>query len=64
MGVFDQMSVSGLICPPDNPTGGTEQAIAVALKALRDHPENWHKAPVFLIGQSFKDAFPCGKGRE
>ena len=64
IGVFDTMSVSGLICPPPNPSGLTEQAIAVALKFLNDHPEQWHRPPVHLVGESFKAAFPCGKGRE
>ena len=40
------------------------QAIVIALKSLQDHPESWHEAPVYLIGESFKAAFPCGKGRE
>jgi hypothetical protein len=60
LGVYDQMSFSRLICPPSNPNGGTAQAVAVALKFLNDHPEQWHLAPFFLIGQSFKSAFPCG----
>jgi hypothetical protein len=64
LGVFDQMSLSRLICPPDNPTGGSAQAVAVALKFLNEHPERWHLAPVYLVGQSFKAAFPCGAGRD
>jgi len=60
LGVYDQMSFSRLICPPSNPSGGTAQAVAVALKFLNDHPEQWHLAPVFLIEKSFKTAFPCG----
>ena len=63
LGIFDQMSSSGLICPPESPLLGAE-AIVIALKSLQDHPENWHEAPVYLIGESFKAAFPCGKGRE
>jgi hypothetical protein len=59
LGVFDQMSFSGAICPPNNPDGLGAQAVAVALKYLNDHPKDWHLAPVFLIGQSFKTAFPC-----
>jgi hypothetical protein len=64
IGVFDQMSLSRVICPPINSDGITAQAVAVALKALNDHPENWHLAPVFIIGQSFKTAFACGKDRD
>ena len=60
LGVFDQMSVSRLICPPNNLGGGTAQAVAVALKYLKDHPEKWDQHPVFLIGESFVAAFPCG----
>jgi hypothetical protein len=63
VGVFDQMSFSRLICPPRNPNGGTAQAVAVALKFLNEHPEQWHLAPAFLVGQSFKAAFPCGAGQ-
>jgi hypothetical protein len=59
LGVFDQMAFSRLICPPDNATGLTAQAVAVAMKFLNDHPERWDRHPVFLIGQSFKAAFPC-----
>src|SRR6266403_345997 len=44
MGVYDQMSLARLICPPRNPNGGTGQAIAVALKFLNEHPEQWHLA--------------------
>ena len=64
VGVYDQMSLSRLICPPRNPNGGTGQAIAVALKFLNEHPEQWHLAPVYLVGQSFKAAFPCGAGQD
>ena len=64
VGVYDQMSLSRLICPPRNPNGGTGQAVAVALKFLNEHPEQWHLAPVYLVGQSFKAAFPCGAGRD
>ena len=60
MGVFDQMVLSHLICPASNPSGLTAQAVAVALKFLNDHPEKWALAPAFLIGESFKAAFPCG----
>lgn len=64
LGVFDQMSLSRLICPPDNPSGGSAQAVAVALKFLNEHPERWHLAPVYLVGQSFQAAFPCGARRD
>jgi|SRR5712672_1251241 len=60
LGIYDQMSFSGLICPPDNSTGGGLQAVAVALKFLNEHPEKWHFHPVALVGESFKAAFPCG----
>jgi hypothetical protein len=62
MGVYDQISLSRLIWPPRNPSGGTEQAVAVALKFLNEHPEQWHMPPVYLVGQSFKAAFACGAG--
>jgi len=61
LGVYDQLSLSRMICPPRNLNGGSSQAVAVALKFLGDHPEQWHLAPVFLVGQSLKAAFPCGK---
>jgi hypothetical protein len=60
LGVFDQMVLSQLICPPSNPSGMTAQAVAVALKLLNDHPEKWDRHPAVLIGESFKAAFPCG----
>jgi hypothetical protein len=60
LGVFDQMVLSHLICPPSNPSGLTAQAVAVALKSLNDHPEKWGQHPAALIGESFKAAFPCG----
>lgn len=63
LGVFDEMSFSRVICPRSNPGGLSAQVVAVALKSLNDHPENWHLAPVFLLEQSFKAAFPCGKDR-
>jgi hypothetical protein len=64
LGVFDQMSLSRLICPPINADGGSTQAVAIPLKFLNEHPEQWHVAPVFLVGQSFKAAFPCGARRD
>jgi hypothetical protein len=64
LGVFDQMSFSRLICPPNNPDGLSAQAVAVALKFLNEYPEQWHASPVFLVGQSFKAAFPCRAGRD
>jgi hypothetical protein len=59
LGVFDEMLISHLICPPKSP-GLTAQAVAVALKFLNDHPERWAASPADLIGESFKAAFPCG----
>lgn len=59
LGVYDTLSLTGLICPPRNPQGGTWQAVAVALRFLNQHPERWHLAPAALIGDSFKSAFPC-----
>jgi hypothetical protein len=64
IGVFDEMSFSRLICPPNNSDGLTAQAVAVALKFLNEHPEKWHLPPVFLIEQSFKAAFPCDSNRD
>ena len=61
-GVFDQMSASGLICPPETPDLGT-QVVAVALKFLNDHRESWGQSPAILIGNGFKAAFPCSKGQ-
>jgi Rap1a immunity proteins len=52
--------LSHLICPRSNPSGLTAQAVAVALRSLNDHPEKWDQPPAFLIGESFKAAFPCG----
>jgi hypothetical protein len=60
LGVFDQMVLLHLICPRSNPSGLTAQAVAVALRSLNDHPEKWDQPPAFLIGESFKAAFPCG----
>ena len=59
LGVFDQMVLSHLICLLSNPSGLSGQAVAVALKFLNDHPEKWALHPAFLIGESFKAAFPC-----
>jgi Rap1a immunity proteins len=61
LGVYDQMSISGSICPPSNPGGATTQAVAIAIKYLNDSPDRWHLSPAFLIGESFKAAFPCRK---
>jgi Rap1a immunity proteins len=62
LGVFDEMALSHLICPPENPAGLSTQAVAVALKSINDHPEKWDRAPAWLIGQSFQTAFPCNGG--
>src|ERR1700737_1849928 len=58
LGVFDRMSLSRLICPPENLRGISAQAVAVGLKFLNDHPEQWHHSPALLIGEGFKAAFP------
>lgn len=60
LGVFDAASYAGLICPPTL-QGATAQALAVALKYLNDHPQEWHHNPGQLIAQGFKAAFPCRK---
>jgi hypothetical protein len=61
LGVFDELSLSGQICPPVNPSGGSAQAVAVALKFLTEHPERWHLTPGFLLREAFETAFPCPK---
>jgi hypothetical protein len=63
LGVFDEMALSHLICPPENSAGLSAQAVAVALKSINDHPEKWDRAPAWLIGQSFQTAFPCSGGQ-
>lgn len=45
LSVYDQLSMSGMICLQRNPDGGSSQAVAVALKFLGEHPEQWHLAP-------------------
>lgn len=59
LGVFDALSITQLICPPANPSGLSQQAVAVGLKHLRDHPERWNLHPSFLLVESFTAAFPC-----
>lgn len=61
IGVYDVLSITGAICPQRNPQGGTYQAISVALKFLKEHPESWHMHPADLLTESFKAAFPCAK---
>jgi hypothetical protein len=63
LGVFDHMSLSRQICSPFNSDGGSAQAVAVALKFLNAHPEKWHIAPAFLVGESFKAVFPCSAAK-
>ena len=38
-----------------------EQAVAVPLKFVNEHPEQWHHSPALLIGEGFQAAFPCRK---
>ena len=53
MGVFDQMSLSRLICPPQDSTEVSAQAVAVALKFLNEHPGQWHLPPsIWLVKAS------------
>lgn len=57
LGVSDQMSLSRQICI----SGGsrTLQIVGVVRKYLADHPEYWNRAPVFLVSDPLKKAFPC-----
>jgi hypothetical protein len=57
LGVYDGMSAGNAICPTYGATG--YQAINVARKYLREHPELWSKAPSYLLGQAFKSTFPA-----
>jgi hypothetical protein len=56
-GVFDVMVLSRSICPQGG-SGLTAQVVAIALKYLNDHPEQWAEHPAKLIALSFKAAFP------
>ena len=63
LGVHDQMSASRMICPP--PGASTEQAMAVVVKSLNDHPEQWNRQPATLIAAALRVAFPCrGQSKE
>jgi hypothetical protein len=59
LGVFDQMSMSRLICPPPNPHDVAAQAVAVAVKFLDDHQASPDRAAILAVEESFKAAYPC-----
>lgn len=57
LGVMDAASLAGAICP----SGGsiTGKAIGVVRKFIRDHPEHWDRAPVWLVQEPLRSVFPC-----
>lgn len=57
LGVLDASSAAGEVCPK----GGslTYQAIGVVRKFIKDHPEFWDRAPVWLVKEPLKATFPC-----
>jgi hypothetical protein len=57
LGVADQLSISGAICPGEGPA--TLQFSAVARKFLTDHPEKWDQHPAALVREALAAAFPC-----
>jgi hypothetical protein len=52
-------SVKGAFCPPDEITRG--QQYMVALKFMKDHPEQAHRVASALIAEALVDAFPCSQ---
>jgi hypothetical protein len=56
LGIADQLSLSGAICPREGPA--TLQFSAVARKFLTDHPEKWDKHPAALVTEALAAAFP------
>lgn len=59
LGSYDQLSANRLICPREG--GGSKQAVAVARKYLRDHPEQWDQHPLGIVERAFRQAFPCAE---
>lgn len=58
LGVFDTMSMNGLICATKG-NASSEQAVAIVRKELSEKPEVWDQPPTYVIGQAFKRTFPC-----
>ncbi|AHE52824.1 hypothetical protein NX02_05425 [Sphingomonas sanxanigenens DSM 19645 = NX02] len=57
IGVYDALSLNGLICPSAAST--TMQAVAIGRKEILDHPERWDRNPSVLVRDALKRAFPC-----
>jgi hypothetical protein len=62
MGVSDGIlmvhsSFSDSICPPEHPTA--DQIYRIAVRYMRDHPEETHKFTSVLIFEASAAAFPC-----
>lgn len=45
-------------CLPEESENG--QLIRIALKFIRNHPEEAHRPTAFLLASALRDAFPCG----
>lgn len=59
MGIFDALSFARQICPSPYSDTTTLQAVAVTRKFLDEHPEEWSKAPIFLVRKALLSAFSC-----
>lgn len=59
MAVADRISVSGVLCTPDQVT--YEQLVAITKKAVREEPDQWHMNGHYIVGVALTKAFPCNK---
>jgi hypothetical protein len=53
--------IKGAFCPPDEITRG--QQYRVALKFMKDHPEETHRVTSALISEALVGAFPCSQAK-
>lgn len=61
LGVFDTLAINNQVCGA--PDDLAERVLAVGRNYVRDHPEDWDKAPTFVLGKAFRNAFPCGRSQ-
>lgn len=59
---FDALALTHQVCGSGDSL--TAQIVAIGKKYLKEHPEEWDKAPPWVLRKAFQQTFPCNPKNE
>lgn len=62
LGVADALQLNRITCRPAS-DAATLQTVTIVRRYIKAHPEQWNRAPVWLVSEPLRAAFPCRRAQ-